>query len=110
MDKLGTIHAAGLRFVHFPAVALWPETSGATWTHLDNAPGVSDTEIKIGNTNPYSGPASVYSTIGKSIGACFNEVNDNGGINGRKIKWISYDDGYSPPKTKEQIRKLLDEK
>ena len=73
-----------------------------------NAPGVTDTEIKIGNTNPYSGPASSYSTIGKSIGACWNMVNANGGINGRKINWISYDDGYSPPKTKEQIRKLVE--
>lgn len=73
-----------------------------------NAPGVTDTEIKIGNTNPYSGPASSYSVYGKAIGACWNWVNDNGGINGRKIKWISYDDGYSPPKTKEQIRKLVE--
>ncbi len=73
-----------------------------------NAPGVTDTEIKIGNTNPYSGPVSGYSTIGKSIAACFAEVNDTGGINGRKIKFISYDDGYSPPKTKEQIRKLVE--
>jgi len=73
-----------------------------------NAPGVTDTEIKIGNTNPYSGPASVYSTIGKSIAACWKQVNAKGGINGRKIKWISYDDGYSPPKTKEQIRRLVE--
>ena len=58
-----------------------------------NAPGVTDTEIKIGNTNPYSGPASSYGTIGKSIGACWEWVNDTGGINGRKIKWISLDDG-----------------
>ncbi len=71
-------------------------------------PGITKTEIKIGNTNPYSGPASSYSTIGKSISACWNMVNDKGGINGRKIKWISYDDGYSPPKTKEQIRKLVE--
>ncbi|MBT4042288.1 MAG: ABC transporter substrate-binding protein [Rhodospirillaceae bacterium] len=73
-----------------------------------NAPGVTDTEIRIGNTNPYSGPASVYGTIGKSLGACWDWVNDTGGINGRKIKWISLDDGYSPPKTKEQIRKLVE--
>ena len=71
-------------------------------------PGITDTEIKIGNTNPYSGPASVYSTIGKVISACFVEVNETGGINGRKINWITYDDGYSPPKTKEQIRKLVE--
>jgi branched-chain amino acid transport system substrate-binding protein len=71
-------------------------------------PGITKTEIKIGNTNPYSGPASSYGTIGKSLAACWNMVNDKGGINGRKIKWISYDDGYSPPKTKEQIRKLVE--
>lgn len=70
--------------------------------------GVTDTEIKIGNTNPYSGPASSYGTIGKSIGACFDMINAEGGINGRKINYISLDDGYSPPKTKEQIRKLVE--
>ncbi|MBT6272744.1 MAG: ABC transporter substrate-binding protein [Chromatiales bacterium] len=73
-----------------------------------NAPGVTDTSIKIGNTNPYSGPASSYSTIGKSIGAYFKMINENGGVNGRKIDWISVDDGYSPPKTKEQFRKLIE--
>lgn len=70
--------------------------------------GVTDTEIKIGNTNPYSGPASSYGTIGKSIGACFDMINAEGGINGRKLNYISLDDGYSPPKTKEQIRKLVE--
>jgi branched-chain amino acid transport system substrate-binding protein len=70
--------------------------------------GVTDTEIKIGNTNPYSGPASVYGTIGKSISACFDKLNADGGINGRKLNFISLDDGYSPPKTKEQIRKLVE--
>jgi branched-chain amino acid transport system substrate-binding protein len=72
-------------------------------------PGVTDTEIKIGNTNPYSGPASAYGTIGKGIAAYFKMVNDNGGVNGRKIDFISLDDGYSPPKTVEQIRKLVEE-
>ncbi len=71
-------------------------------------PGVTDTEIKIGNTNPYSGPASSYSTIAKSINAYFNKVNDEGGINGRKLNFISLDDAYSPPKTKEQFRKLVE--
>jgi branched-chain amino acid transport system substrate-binding protein len=71
-------------------------------------PGASDTEIKIGNTNPYSGPASAYGTIGKTIDAYFKKVNAEGGINGRKINFISYDDGYSPPKTVEQIRKLVE--
>jgi branched-chain amino acid transport system substrate-binding protein len=71
-------------------------------------PGASDTEIKIGNTNPYSGPASAYGVIGKTITAYFNKVNAEGGINGRKINFISYDDGYSPPKTVEQARKLVE--
>jgi len=70
--------------------------------------GVTDTEIKIGNTNPYSGPASSYGTIGKSISACFDKLNEDGGINGRKLNFVSLDDGYSPPKTKEQIRKLVE--
>lgn len=72
-------------------------------------PGVSDTEIKIGNTNPYSGPASAYGTIGKTIAAYFKMVNDNGGINGRKVNFISYDDSYSPPKTVEMARKLVEQ-
>ena len=71
--------------------------------------GVTATEIKIGNTNPYSGPASAYGTIGKAIGAYFKKVNDEGGINGRKINYISYDDAYSPPKTVEMVRKLVEQ-
>ncbi|KRQ10963.1 MULTISPECIES: ABC transporter substrate-binding protein [Bradyrhizobium] len=70
--------------------------------------GASDTEIKIGNTMPYSGPASAYGTIGKTEAAYFRMINDAGGIHGRKIKFISYDDGYSPPKTVEQARKLVE--
>src|ERR1700745_3825274 len=70
--------------------------------------GATDTEIKIGNTNPYSGPASAYGTIGKTIAAYFNKVNAEGGINGRKVNFISYDDGYSPPKTGEQARRLVE--
>jgi branched-chain amino acid transport system substrate-binding protein len=71
-------------------------------------PGASDTEIKVGNTNPYSGPASAYGVIGKTIDAYFKKVNAEGGINGRKITFISYDDAYSPPKTVEQARKLVE--
>ena len=71
-------------------------------------PGASDTEIKIGNINPYSGPASAYGTIGKTIDAYFKKVNAEGGINGRKVNFISYDDGYSPPKAVEQARKLVE--
>jgi ABC-type branched-subunit amino acid transport system substrate-binding protein len=71
-------------------------------------PGASDTEIKIGNIMPYSGPASAYGVIGKADEAYFRMINDEGGINGRKIKFISYDDAYSPPKTVEQARKLVE--
>jgi branched-chain amino acid transport system substrate-binding protein len=70
--------------------------------------GASDTEIKIGNIMPYSGPASAYAAIGKAEEAYFNKINAEGGIHGRKIKFISYDDGYSPPKTVEQARKLVE--
>ena len=72
-------------------------------------PGASDTEIKIGNTMPYSGPASAYGTIGKAEAAYFSMVNEQGGINGRKINFISRDDGYTPPKTVEVVRKLVEE-
>jgi branched-chain amino acid transport system substrate-binding protein len=70
--------------------------------------GASDTEIKIGHTNPYSGPASAYGVIGKAQTAFFTMLNEQGGVNGRKIDFISYDDGYSPPKTVEQVRKLVE--
>ena len=71
-------------------------------------PGATDTEIKLGNIMPYSGPASAYSTMGKTFSAFFKMVNEQGGINGRKVNLISYDDGYSPPKTVEQTRKLVE--
>ena len=70
--------------------------------------GATDTEIKIGNIMPYSGPASAYGIIGKTEAAYFKKINDAGGINGRKINFISYDDAYSPPKTVEQARKLVE--
>jgi branched-chain amino acid transport system substrate-binding protein len=70
--------------------------------------GATDTEIKIGNVEAYSGPASAYGVIGKTEDAYFKMINDAGGINGRKINFISYDDGYSPPKTVEQVRKLIE--
>ncbi len=72
-------------------------------------PGVTDTEIKIGNTNAYSGPASAYGTISKAEAAYFRMINDAGGVHGRKITYISYDDGYSPPKTVEMVRKLVEQ-
>jgi branched-chain amino acid transport system substrate-binding protein len=71
-------------------------------------PGASDTEIKIGNIMPYSGPASAYGAIGKTEAAYFQMINDKGGINGRKVNFISYDDSYSPPKAVEQARKLVE--
>jgi len=72
-------------------------------------PGVTDSEIRIGQTMPYSGPLSAYSTVGKLEQAYFKMINDQGGINGRRINLISLDDGYSPPKTVEQIRKLVEQ-
>ena len=72
-------------------------------------PGATDKEIKVGNINPYSGPASAYGTIGKTIGAYFTKVNEEGGVNGRKINFISVDDGYSPPRTVEMARKLVEQ-
>src|ERR1700750_2916702 len=71
-------------------------------------PGATDTEIKVGNIMPYSGPASAYATIGKTEAAYFNKLNSEGGINGRKINFITYDDAYSPPKAVEQARKLVE--
>jgi ABC-type branched-subunit amino acid transport system substrate-binding protein len=70
--------------------------------------GVTDTEIKIGNIMPYSGPASAYGIIGKTMSAYFRMINDTGGVNGRKINFVTYDDAYSPPKTVEQARKLVE--
>src|SRR5579871_6827185 len=70
-------------------------------------PGASDTEIKVGNIMPYSGPLSAYAQIGRTEAAFFKMINDRGGINGRKINFISYDDAFSPPKTVEQARKLV---
>ena len=72
-------------------------------------PGVTDKAIKIGNTSPYSGPASSYGTIGKSQAAYYRMINEQGGVNGREIDFISYDDGYLPPKTVEMTRKLVEE-
>src|SRR3954447_17234656 len=72
-------------------------------------PGASDTEIRIGQTMPYSGPASAYGTLGKAEAAYFKKINDEGGVNGRKIVFLSVDDGYSPPKTVEATRRLVEQ-
>ena len=82
--------------------------SGLATAQKKNDTGATDTEIKIGNIAPYSGPASAYATIAKTEAAYFKMINAEGGINGRKINFISYDDGYSPPKTVEQTRKLVE--
>ena len=71
--------------------------------------GASDTEIKLGQTSPFSGAASAYSVIAKTQAAYFKMINDQGGVNGRKINLITLDDGYSPPKTVEQTRKLVEQ-
>ena len=75
----------------------------------DETPGVTATEIKIGNTMAYSGPASSYGVIGRTEAAFFKMINDQGGIAGRKINFVSLDDGFSPPKTVEQTRKLVED-
>ncbi|UPJ50699.1 ABC transporter substrate-binding protein [Bradyrhizobium sp. 200] len=90
------------------AFGLLAATSNGVLAQKKYDPGASDTEIKIGNIMPYSGPASAYGVIGKTEEAYFKKINAEGGINGRKINFISYDDAYSPPKTVEQARKLVE--
>jgi ABC-type branched-subunit amino acid transport system substrate-binding protein len=97
------------RFTALLLVGALATLAGAGAAVAQTVVGVSATEIKIGNTNPYSGPASVYGTIGKVIGAYFKKVNDEGGINGRKINYITLDDQYSPPKTVEMVRRLVEQ-
>jgi branched-chain amino acid transport system substrate-binding protein len=104
------MHCRLLNYVQPAAVAA---LLAVTFTGTANAqkkydPGATDTEIKVGNIMPYSGPASAYATIGKTEAAYFNKLNAEGGINGRKINFVSYDDTYSPPKTVEQARKLVE--
>jgi branched-chain amino acid transport system substrate-binding protein len=96
-------HTLTLVLVAFLAVIVLGGPAGA------QSPGVTASEIKVGNIAPYSGPASAYGTIGKVIGAWFKKVNDDGGINGRKITYVSLDDGYSPPKAVEMARRLVEQ-
>src|ERR1700733_3105751 len=99
----------GLRTAAFSAaVAAFALTSGSAFAQKKYDTGATDTEIKIGNIMPYSGPASAYGVIGKIEEAYFKMINEQGGINGRKINFISYDDSYSPPKAVEQARKLVE--
>ena len=88
--------------------ALLAASAGSALAQKKYDTGATDTEIKIGNVEAYSGPASAYGVIGKTQDAYFKMINDQGGVNGRKINFISYDDGYSPPKTVEQTRKLIE--
>ena len=90
------------------AVIAFAATSGSALAQKKYDTGATDTEIKIGNIMPYSGPASAYGVIGKTEEAYFKKINAEGGINGRKINFVSYDDGYSPPKAVEQARKLVE--
>src|SRR5438552_15228245 len=104
--KIPAIH---LRLGAFSAaLALLAATSSGALAQKKYDTGATDTEIKIGNIMPYSGPASAYGVIGKTEEAYFKKINAEGGINGRKINFVSYDDGYSPPKTVEQARRLVE--
>jgi branched-chain amino acid transport system substrate-binding protein len=103
------MHAIQLRLAAVSAaVAILAAASSGALAQKKYDVGATDTEIKIGNIMPYSGPASAYGVIGRTEAAYFKKINDAGGINGRKINFISYDDAYSPPKTVEQARKLVE--
>jgi branched-chain amino acid transport system substrate-binding protein len=90
------------------AVIAFAAMSGSALAQKKYDTGATDTEIKIGNIMPFSGPASAYGVIGKTEEAYFKKINAEGGINGRKINFLSYDDAYSPPKAVEQVRKLVE--
>ena len=95
-------------YLYAAAAAFSLLTTEAAFAQKKYDTGASDTEIKIGNVMPYSGPASAYGIIGKIEEAYFKMINDQGGVDGRKINFITYDDGYSPPKTVEKARKLVE--
>ena len=97
-----------LAIVSAAALAVFAASGGGALAQKKYDTGATDTEIKIGNIMPYSGPASAYGVIGRTEAAYFKKINDAGGINGRKINFISYDDAYSPPKAVEQARKLVE--
>jgi branched-chain amino acid transport system substrate-binding protein len=103
LSRLTTISAA-----FSTALVATVAISGSALAQKKYDTGASDTEIKVGNIMPYSGPASSYGLIGKTEEAYFKMINDQGGINGRKINFVTYDDGYSPPKAVEQVRKLVE--
>jgi branched-chain amino acid transport system substrate-binding protein len=101
-------HKISRRGVALGIVAAGTFAASAAMAQKKYDSGATDTEIKLGNIMPYSGPASAYGIIGQVEAAYFKMINDQGGINGRKINFISYDDGYSPPKAVEQARKLVE--
>src|SRR6202022_61499 len=103
-----TMSVGPKKLVALTAFVAFALTASAAAAQKKYDPGASDTEIRIGNIMPYSGPASSYGVIGKTEAAYFDKVNAEGGINGRKITFISYDDAYSPPKAIEQARKLVE--
>ncbi|MBE0593793.1 MAG: ABC transporter substrate-binding protein, partial [Gemmatimonadales bacterium] len=92
----------------FNLAVLGTLASGSVLAQKKYGPGASDTEILLGQTQPYSGPASAYSTIGRAESAYFDMINAQGGVNGRKVRLLSLDDGYAPPRTVEQIRRLVE--
>lgn len=104
-----TVATRSARWAAAAAALCFSLASGVALAQAKYGPGASATEIKLGQTMPYSGPASAYGTIGKVELAYFKMINDQGGINGRKIDLISLDDGYSPPKAVEQVRKLIEQ-
>src|SRR5512139_2248581 len=97
-----------LKFIPIAALLAAAFSSPATLAQGKSEVGVSGKEILLGHLGPYSGPASAYGTIGRSIAAYFKKVNEEGGVNGRLLNMISYDDAYSPPKTVEMARKLVE--
>ncbi|MDR3531829.1 MAG: ABC transporter substrate-binding protein [Rhodopila sp.] len=107
-DIAGSVPRALTRSL-FGAVVLTVLAGGVLPASAEDLPGVTANEVKIGNTNDYSGPASAYGVISKTEAAFFKMVNDQGGVAGHMINFISYDDGYSPPKTVEQVRRLIEE-
>jgi len=104
MKPQRNVFSAAVTLLFFTLLSVAPALAQKKYS-----PGASDTEIKIGSTNPYSGPASAYGTIGRAEAAYFKMINEQGGVNGRKINFVSLDDGYSPPRTVEQVRRLVEE-
>src|ERR1700726_3796303 len=105
-ENVMAVFANRIAIASFAALAMLAASASGALAQKKYDTGASDTEIKIGNIMPYSGPASAYGVIGKTEAAYFKKINAEGGINGRKINFISYDDAYSPPKAVEQARKL----